>query len=57
VTGGWQITLQPEDTADLEYQYYVYDIEVTLADGYRQTIIPYSAFELTKEVTMVEASP
>jgi hypothetical protein len=54
VTGGWEITIDPEDTADLEYIGYVYDIEVTLADGYKQTIIPYASFTLTREVTYVD---
>lgn len=54
VAGGWEITIQPADTADWEYISYVYDIEVTLADGYKQTIIPYASFTLTREVTYVD---
>ena len=54
VAGGWTIEIKPADTADWEYISYVYDIEVTLADGYKQTIIPYAPFVLTKEVTYVD---
>ena len=54
VAGGWTIEIEPADTEDWEYIPYVYDIEVTLADGYKQTIIPYAPFTLTKEVTYVD---
>jgi hypothetical protein len=51
---GWSITLQPEDTADLPYGKYVYDIELDM-DGIIQTVIPMSSFILDKEVTYTEA--
>lgn len=54
VAGGWTIEIEPADTADWEYIPYVYDIEVTLADGYKQTIIPYATFTLTREVTYTD---
>ena len=54
VAGGWTIEIEPADTEDWEYIPYVYDIEVTLADGYKQTIIPYAPFTLTKEVTYAD---
>lgn len=57
VTGGYQIILQPADTEGWEYIDYVYDIEVTLADGYKQTVIPYTSFNLTREVTYTEVTP
>jgi hypothetical protein len=46
--------LQPEDTADLPYGKYVYDIELDM-DGIIQTVIPMSSFILDKEVTYTEA--
>lgn len=52
VTGGWEITIQPEDTADLAYVQYVYDIEVNL-DGYVQTIVPMAFLTLGVEVTYI----
>lgn len=52
---GWSITLNPEDTADLAYGKYVYDIELDM-DGVIQTVIPMSSFILDKEVTYLEES-
>ena len=56
VEGGWQITLRPDDTAGLEYIPYVYDVEVLLADGYKETGIQHSTLTLIKEVTYADAS-
>ena len=50
LASGWKITLQPEDTAELPYKTYVYDIQLNLS-GVIQTVIPLSAFVLDKEVT------
>lgn len=57
ISGGWQITIQPEDTEELSYTLYFYDIEVTLEDGYKQTVIPYSSFNLVREVTYTDPVP
>lgn len=48
---GTQIQIKPEDTASLSYHKYVYDVQVTLADGTVDTIIPPSVFEVLSEVT------
>ena len=43
--------LLPEDTADLPYGKYKYDIELTTETGDVYTIVEPSTFELMKEVT------
>ena len=48
---GTRIQIKPEDTAALSYKKYVYDVQVTLADGTVDTIIPPSTFEVLSEVT------
>lgn len=48
---GTQVIITPEDTKNLSYKRYVYDIQVTLADGTVDTIIPPSTFEVLSEVT------
>ena len=48
---GTQGQIKPGDTASLSYQNYVYDVQVTLADGTVDTIIPPSTFEILSEVT------
>lgn len=52
ITGdtGWQITIQPEDTAGFGYVDYVYDIQLKMGDVIK-TIIPMSRFIIDKEVT------
>ena len=45
------IELTPDDTAALEYGYYIYDVELRQADGFTQTVVPPSRFKLTEEVT------
>ena len=35
-----QLKLTPEDTADLEFGKYVYDVEITTASGDKYTVIP-----------------
>jgi hypothetical protein len=45
-----QILLTHEDTKDLEFGEYVYDVELQFQDGQRDTIIPPSRFILLAEV-------
>lgn len=42
--------LDPEDTADLEYGKYVYDLQMTYADGTVETFADKKQFILTEEV-------
>lgn len=42
--------LDPEDTADLEYGKYVYDLQMTYADGSVETFADKKQFILTEEV-------
>lgn len=44
------LELAPEDTKSLAFGKYVYDIEITMADGTVDTFIPPSSFIITKEV-------
>lgn len=44
------LTLDPEDTKDLAFDTYVYDIELTFADGAVDTFIAKAKFKLTEEV-------
>lgn len=44
------LVLQPEDTKKLNFGKYVYDIQLTRADGRVDTIIAKSVFKLTEEV-------
>ena len=45
------ITINPQDTNDLSFAYYVYDIQLTRENGMVKTIIPPSQFLITGEVT------
>ena len=45
-----QLTIAPEDTKSLDFGEYVYDIQITFADGTVDTFIPTAAFVLTPEV-------
>lgn len=45
------ITIRPEDTKQLPFREYVYDVQVTFADGSVKTIIPPSRFTINAEVT------
>lgn len=51
VDGKAVIEIQPSDTAELEYGIYVYDIQVSLSNGTKRTIIRPSNFEIGGEVT------
>lgn len=44
------LSLDPEDTKDLAFDTYVYDIELTFADGAVDTFIAKAKFKLTEEV-------
>lgn len=48
---GTEISISPADTARLPYQRYVYDVQLTFADGSVDTIIPPTKFEILGEVT------
>ena len=45
------ITIEPEDTAGLDYGEYLYDVEITTASGVVNTIITASPFVIEEEVT------
>nr|DAQ15412.1 MAG TPA: hypothetical protein [Caudoviricetes sp.] len=45
------LLLVPEDTARLPFGTYRYDVELVLASGYTDTVIPPSPFLVTGEVT------
>ncbi|MCI6749526.1 MAG: hypothetical protein MR586_01985 [Megasphaera elsdenii] len=45
------LLLVPEDTAQLPFGTYRYDVELVLASGYTDTVIPPSPFIVTGEVT------
>ena len=51
VPGGEVLHIKPEDTKAMAFGKYVYDIQITMADGDVYTIIPPATFELLKEVT------
>ena len=44
------LVLNPEDTEDMEFGTYVYDIQLTKANGDIDTFITASKFKLTEEV-------
>ena len=44
------LQLEPEDTKGLEFGEYVYDVELTTADGYVDTFIERAKWKLTEEV-------
>lgn len=48
---GPHISILPEDTSELAYKTYKYDVEITLADGFVDTIIPPTDFVIHDEVT------
>ena len=51
VPGGEVLHIKPEDTKAMAFGNYVYDVQLTTADGDVYTIIPPTTFELLKEVT------
>lgn len=44
------LTIEPEDTQDLDFGTYVYDIQITLADGTVDTFIADARFNIGVEV-------
>ena len=46
-----KIVIQPQDTANLEYGQYFYDVELTKEDGFVATVIPPHRFIVAEEVT------
>lgn len=48
--GYCHVVFEPEDTEDLEYGKYYFDIEVTLNNGYRKTAL--YTLTLTEETTL-----
>ena len=48
---GPEIIIEPEDTAALPFGTYCYDVQITLADGTVDTIIPKNDFVVLEEVT------
>ena len=51
LTGTNKLVLEPSDTADLEFSKYCYDVQLTRADGYVDTVIPPHTFRIMEEVT------
>ena len=51
VPGGEVLHIKPEDTKEMAFGKYVYDVQLTTADGDVYTIIPPTPFDLLKEVT------
>lgn len=51
VPGGEVLHIKPEDTKALVFGKYVYDVQLTTADGDVYTIVPPTTFDLLKEVT------
>jgi len=45
------VQIDPDDTDDLFFKTYVYDIQWTKANGQVKTIVPASDFEILAEVT------
>lgn len=45
-----ELHLAPEDTKELPYGAYVYDIQIQFNDGDIYTFIPYTKFNITGEV-------
>ena len=51
VGGEALITIYPEDTSNLEFRIYVYDVQLTRANGQVKTIVKPSKFVVGNEVT------
>ena len=51
VPGGAAIHIKPEDTRELSFGRYLYDVQLTTADGDVYTVIAPATFEVMKEVT------
>ena len=51
VTGSNSIYIKPEDTANLSFGKYKYDVQLTTATGDVYTVIEPSTFEVMEEIT------
>lgn len=51
VTGSNSIHIKPEDTANLSFGKYKYDVQLTTATGDVYTVIEPSTFEVMEEIT------
>lgn len=49
--GGEALHIRPENTKTLAFGKYVYDVQLTTAEGDVYTVIPPATFEILKEVT------
>lgn len=45
------IEINPKDTSSLGFRKYVYDIQLTKANGRVTTVVPLSSFDVMEEVT------
>ena len=45
------VEIEPEDTEDLSYGTYMYDVQLTYADGYKDTFIQNKEFKVLGEET------
>ena len=45
-----EIKISPDDTKNLDYGQYFYDVQVTMANGDVATVIPPTAFNILEEV-------
>lgn len=51
ITGSNLFHIKPEDTANLQFGNYKYDVQLTTGSGDVYTVIGPNTFEITKEVT------
>lgn len=51
VTGDNTIHIKPEDTSELDFGSYIYDVELRMENGDVYTIIEKNTFKLREEVT------
>lgn len=51
VTETITIKIEPQDTNNASFSEYIYDIQLTTADGDVNTVIPAHKFNITKEVS------
>lgn len=52
VHGAQEFKILPEDTSELDFGIYKYDVQLTKANGDVYTVIPVSDLELQREVTL-----
>lgn len=50
ITGTTTFHIEPKDTKGLEFGIYVYDVEITMANGDNFTVIADKKFKITNEV-------